>query len=155
MTSTLTIPETSGIRKMNKQYALDTMCFIYLFEANQVYFNKVEKLFKQIEQNKIQASTSIISLIEVLSSPAIENNLQLKAKYQNFFYTMPNLKLVDVSHEQAKTAATLRRKYKIRTPDAIQLATAITQKADYFITNDKQLKKINEIEIKLIQESLQ
>lgn len=41
----------------------------------------------------------------------------------------------------------LRVNYNLKTPDAIHLATAIEHKADVFITNDKQLKKVKEIAI--------
>jgi predicted nucleic acid-binding protein len=42
-------------------------------------------------------------------------------------------------------ASYLRATYTLRTPDAIQLATAIYSQADFFLTNDKQLSAITEI----------
>jgi predicted nucleic acid-binding protein len=49
--------------------------------------------------------------------------------------------------EIAKKAAGLRAKYGLKTPDAIQFATAIYGSADYFLTNDIRLKVVREIEI--------
>ncbi|MCP4258155.1 MAG: type II toxin-antitoxin system VapC family toxin, partial [Planctomycetes bacterium] len=44
-------------------------------------------------------------------------------------------------------AAKLRAKYSIKTPDAIQIATGVIMKADVFLTNDINLKNVNDIEV--------
>lgn len=51
----------------------------------------------------------------------------------------------------ATLAAKLRAKYKIKTPDAIFIATGIAEKAEIFITNDTRLKIVNEIGIIIIR----
>jgi len=48
----------------------------------------------------------------------------------------------------------LRANYNINTPDAIQIATSLEVKADIFITNDANLKKISEIKVLLLSEML-
>ncbi|MDZ7808281.1 MAG: PIN domain-containing protein [Gracilimonas sp.] len=60
---------------------------------------------------------------------------------------LKDLTMLMVSHEISETAAKLRAKYSIRTPDAIQLATGIENDVDTFITNDEALKKISEINV--------
>jgi len=55
------------------------------------------------------------------------------------------MEILDVTLNVAIKAAELRAKYNLRTPDAIQIATAIEHKSDYFLTNDTQLKSIPEI----------
>lgn len=47
----------------------------------------------------------------------------------------------------AEQAALLRAKYNLRTPDAVQLATAVEVRADYFFTNDDRLKLVREITV--------
>lgn len=44
-------------------------------------------------------------------------------------------------------AAALREQYQLKTPDAIQLATAVAAQADYFLTNDGLLKKVRELQV--------
>ncbi|MDY0201998.1 MAG: hypothetical protein RBR40_13535 [Tenuifilaceae bacterium] len=41
----------------------------------------------------------------------------------------------------------LRAKYALKTPDAIQLASALISLSDFFLTNDLRLKNVNEIEV--------
>jgi predicted nucleic acid-binding protein len=52
----------------------------------------------------------------------------------------------------ARKSAELRAKYGFRTPDAIQLATAFTEKAEVFITNDENLKRVDGIEVIVLQD---
>ena len=47
-------------------------------------------------------------------------------------------------------AADLRARFNLRTPDAIQVATAIIAGAQAFITNDARLKSVTEIPVLLI-----
>jgi len=46
----------------------------------------------------------------------------------------------------------LRAKYGIRTPDALQIASAIENQASIFLYNDYNLKKIKEIETSVLKE---
>jgi len=47
----------------------------------------------------------------------------------------------------AEKAAELRANYGLRTPDALQIAIAIENNGTLFITNDKGLEKIKEVEV--------
>lgn len=47
----------------------------------------------------------------------------------------------------AETAAQLRAKYGLKTPDALQIATALEHHADYFLTNDHRLNSVTEINV--------
>jgi predicted nucleic acid-binding protein len=67
---------------------------------------------------------------------------------QNF----PNLQIKSLNEEIADIASDIRAKYAINTPDAIQIATSLSARADYFLTNDLYLKKIQDIEILLLDD---
>lgn len=55
--------------------------------------------------------------------------------------------LTDIDRNVAVESAKLRAKYKIKTPDAIQLTSGLINGAKAFITNDGNLKKVKEIKI--------
>ena len=59
-----------------------------------------------------------------------------------------------VSEQVAETAARLRGDYTVRTPDAIQLATAICGQASIFLTNDRRLPSLPDIEVFLVDDLL-
>ena len=51
-------------------------------------------------------------------------------------------------------AAELRANYSIKTPDAIQIATAIIHGANNFLTNDPALKRIDSINVLVLDEEI-
>ena len=56
----------------------------------------------------------------------------------------------DVSPDIAQKAAEIRAIHQVRTPDAIQLATAFLGGATHFLTNDRALRKYTEIQILVV-----
>lgn len=51
----------------------------------------------------------------------------------------------EILHEVSELSADLRARYNIKTPDAIQIATAVIYGAKVFLTNDPALKKVLDI----------
>jgi predicted nucleic acid-binding protein len=64
----------------------------------------------------------------------------------------PNLELEPISRAILLEAAALRARYRLRTPDAIQLTTAFKSGATLAITNDEAWKHIAGIETLLLTE---
>ncbi len=131
----------------NKLIALDTNIFIYHFESNPRFIPYTNRIFMSLIRNKNRATTSVISLIETLSYPTPKDILET---IEEGFRTVPNLKMVEINHQIGIESARIRRAYGIRLPNAIQLATAICEKADVFFTNDIKLQKFKEIKVTLL-----
>ena len=104
-------------------------------------------LFWGINERQLKTITSIITLLEVLVQPYHHEDEILAGKYKEILLHSDNLLIVPVSSAIADKAAELRARYGIRTPDAIQIATALQGGSSIFLTNDRNLKKIHEIEI--------
>jgi len=142
----------------NSIVTLDTNCFIYYFEDNENYADKLELIFTKIQNGILKANMSALSLLEILVKPKKEGNIFLENRYKLTLRNYPNLKIVDVSFDIIDTAARLRATYNIRTPDAIILASSLYMKSNYFITNDLRLRSIGEAEsinVILLDEILQ
>lgn len=133
---------------------IDTMVFIYHLEEHPSYCAMTEKVFAAIESGRHIAVTSVITLLEILVKPKKENNPMAVKDYKDTLLTFPNLKIMDVNSDVSDVASNLRAKYNIRTPDAIQIATAILASAGTFITNDNSLKKIEEIKVSLLDDMM-
>lgn len=128
---------------MGQIVALDSMIFIYLLDEDERFWDKVEALFDRIESGEIKAVTSIVSVIEILSPDKYLDDNQTKTEISRFFQETPGLAVFPVDWEISQKAAELRRENRsLRTPDAIQLATAIIGGADIFITNDRKLRSL-------------
>jgi predicted nucleic acid-binding protein len=52
----------------------------------------------------------------------------------------------------AEGAAELRARHNLRTPDAIQIATAIRSGTSWFLTNDAELANLSEISVLVLKQ---
>ncbi|NEP03796.1 MAG: PIN domain-containing protein [Okeania sp. SIO2G4] len=57
-----------------------------------------------------------------------------------------------IDEDIGKLAAQIRAKYNLSLTDSLQIAVAIQSKCEAFLTNDLQLKRVNELSILVISE---
>lgn len=139
--------------KAHKRIMFDTAPIIYFIEENKRFNKIIDKIFRIIKDNtEYFAFSSVITLIEVLAKPLKESRSDISDKYRDFLLNSKNFSIYPVDVIIAEKAAEIRARYDIRTPDAIQLAVAIENNATLFITNDKNLKRIKEIEVLVLQD---
>ena len=136
----------------NKKVFLDTAPLIYYIEENAQYSIILNKLFLENNKGVFLFQTSVITLLEVLVFPMRMNEIHLVEQYQNILCNSATINIYDITIEISKTAAVYRAKYGLKTPDSIQIATAVNTSADYFFTNDMRLKAVKEIEILVLDE---
>ena len=84
--------------------------------------------------------------------PLRDGQSVLADKYKNILTKAAGIEIFDITIDLAAKAAELRAKYNLRTPDAIQIATAIDNKAAYFLTNDLRLKSVSEVKLITLSE---
>ncbi len=132
--------------------AFDTAPIIYFVEANPNYDALVTAIFQRIDDTEIVGITSVISLCEVLVHPIRNQNSALRQRYIDILQNSPNFFTKFINSSIAETAAELRAKYNLRTPDALQIATALENGCDAFLCNDKDLKKVTELKILILDE---
>lgn len=124
---------------------VDTSIYIYFFEDSPQYGSIAEEIFSQIIDKQILVVVSEIVFTELLVKPTRIKAEHLIDLYQNLNTVIPTLRPTPVTHDIALTAANLRAKYGLRTPDAIHLATAIDEQADIFVHSDKLFSKAKEV----------
>lgn len=131
---------------------LDTAPLIYFTEENGAYSEIVDPFFQAIGNGELKVVTSVMTLLEVLVHPIRDGDLKLAQKYRDFLLNSNNVTIYDVSQKVAEQAARLRALYKIRTPDSIQLATAISENATFFLTNDIVLQSLPNLKILMLDD---
>jgi len=128
---------TSFLRELrNQSVALDTMIFIYAFEEHPAYQAILKSFFRALEKGEMNAVTSTLTITECLVQPYRRKNLALSAQYLVLFRNFPNLSIIPLTDDIAERAAFLRARHNLRTPDAVQLATALVSGCHAFLTND-------------------
>lgn len=122
-----------------KVVGLDTAPLIYFIEENPAYLEIIRPFFEAVDHGDFQAVTSVITLLEVLVQPLRTGETKIAQQYRDILTSATSLTTVDLSRDLAEEAARLRAVHHIRTPDAIQLATATRAGASFFLTNDTRL----------------
>jgi len=140
----------------HERIGVDTMVFIYHLQDHPTYAPLTHPIFEAWEEGRNFGITSVITLLEILVKPKRDGNLAASRDYEELLTTYPNLHILDVDIAVAVLAAELRAKYAIRTPDALQIATAVNAGASGFITNDEQLRQVAHegIEVLLLDDLL-
>ncbi len=91
-------------------------------------------------------------MLELLVKPLKEKRFDLALQYKNLLTQSDGIKLIEISNSIAVEAAAIRANHQLKTPDAIQLATANFFSVNYFLTNDKHLKTGSEMNIITLDE---
>jgi predicted nucleic acid-binding protein len=128
-----------------KRVFLDTAPLIYFIEGHSTYQDKLVECFSANDNAEFLFITSSITLLEVLVKPIKDRKPRLVSQYKNILLNAEGIQIFEISNEVSEKAAELRAKYNLRTPDALQIATALVHGADYFFTNDHRLSIVTEI----------
>lgn len=91
--------------------------------------------------------TSALTLTEVLVHPLRLGRADLAVQYRAILLGDSALRLVHLDAEVAIRAAELRARYNLRTPDAVQVASALHAGAEAFVTNDLDISRVTEIRV--------
>jgi predicted nucleic acid-binding protein len=136
---------------MGMKLFLDACTIIYLIESQEILGQKTRLFVEQFLQNNNHLVISRLSFLECRILPLKTKDSNLLECYNKFF-RLPNLQIVELTPDVINLATDLRVAYSnaLRTPDALQLACALSANASTFLTGDKKLSVIQEIKIALI-----
>ena len=121
---------------------LDTAPLIYFIEDDLSYGHAVRPFFEAMDRGEFRVVTSALTLCEVLAQPFRKGARGLAEDYRRILLSAAHLTTVDVTPEIAERAAELRAEHNLRTPDAVQIATAVHEGASFLLTNDMRLRRV-------------
>jgi len=107
-----------------------------------------EKLLQQIQNKKIDGLISAITLAEIFS---IYYRINERATIRAKVYVESIIeedKIIPVFKSIAELGGKIKSKYKVSLGDAIVIATAALANCDYLVSLDREIKKVNVIEVK-------
>ncbi len=121
---------------------LDTSVLIYYLEGIKPYYLLAEEIFNDILDENIIGSLSAISITEFVTKPLADGNLTDVERFKQFIDSL-SIQVLTVTYEIAERAGKLRSQYpNVQTADALIVATALENGCDVFVTNDKDLRKL-------------
>lgn len=133
--------------KRHRRIAVDTSIFIYYLEANPSYVDMAGEVFAWLERSPHTAVTSTLTMTELLVQPYRDRNETLVNQYYGLLSLFPNLDWVAPDFAIADTAAQIRAEHRLRTPDALQAATAVCRGATAILTNDPDFARVPDVEV--------
>lgn len=138
-----------------KFLAFDTSPLIYYIEQHPQYSPITDDLFDAIHRGNTRAMTSVLTLLEVLVQPLRSARLDLAHECRRILTASTGISLFPIDADICELSAKLRSSYHwIRTPDAIQVATALQNGAELIVTNDERWRELKEIQVVVLKDFL-
>jgi len=123
---------------------VDTAPFVYILESNQHFAERFAGLFEDADNGKLQLVLSSITLAEILTGPWQARKAALAKRYEK---ALSQYRIEPVSVAIASLAAQLRAQYRLKLPDAIQLATALEIGAVALVTHDRDFSRVKDLPV--------
>ena len=130
---------------------LDTNIFLAVLNEEDNW-QLAEKILLDIHNGKHTGYTSVICASEILSGFYAEDESEKGEMFLTDIKAINNLTITDVDITIAKDAAKIRAKYKIKLPDAMIASSCNIHKCK-LITQDEDLKRVKEIDLKSMDEN--
>jgi predicted nucleic acid-binding protein len=131
---------------------IDTPAFIYELEGNPAYARTVRPFFAGLELGSIRGVTSVVTLMELIVRPLQLHAPDVADSLEALLLAYPNLSVLDVTRSIVRRAAGLRARHRLRAMDSVQVATALQAGAVAFLTNDRGLRRVDEVTILVIDD---
>ena len=138
--------------RSTRRIGIDTPVFIYHIEQTSPRASAASTILRAVADGQFQAVTSVITTLEVMIQPLRLGRAEIADAYEALLGDIPNLAVVDVDARVARIGAELRATYRLRTPDALQIAACLAHGAEAFITNDRRLRRVIEIDVKVLED---
>lgn len=123
---------------------VDTAPIIYVLESHRVWSPRFKPLFALHDQGRIALAVSTVTLAELLTGPFAAGEESLARRYRA---VLESWQVVDLTADIAEQAARLRGRYKLKLPDAVQLASALAINADALVSHDRDFGKVKGVRV--------
>jgi predicted nucleic acid-binding protein len=141
----LIIPENAHIY-------VDTAPVIYSVESHPEYVELLQPLWVQLHTHSITVISSELLWLETLVSPYKDNNQPLVKVYTEVL--RDSLQLIAIDESILKSAAKIRSTTKLKGPDSIHAATALSRGCTMFLTNDTDFGAISNLPVVVLKDIL-
>ncbi|MBV8398021.1 MAG: type II toxin-antitoxin system VapC family toxin [Acetobacteraceae bacterium] len=128
--------------RRHRRVLLDSSVWIYHFEQHPHFARAAGQVIESLEEGRFRGIVSELTLLELTVRPLQLGRQDVADEYELLLSYFPNVELEPVSREVLLEAATLRARYRFRTPDAILLATGIRSSVTAAVTNDAEWKAV-------------
>jgi predicted nucleic acid-binding protein len=140
--------------RKHQKVGLDSNIFIYKMDVNPRYLELATHVLEWLESLDHFGVTSTLTMAELLTQPYRDADEKRVDRCYGLLSTYPNLEWVAPDLVTADLAARFRAQHRMRTPDAIQAATAVLSGATGFVSNDPVFRRVEAFETMVLDDLL-
>ncbi len=142
--------DLATILRRHERVGLDTSVFIYHIEGTARFAEPAGVALEELARGSFIGVTSVLTLMEIAVKPLQVGRPDVAEEYEVLLANYPNLIVAQIGRATARRAARLRATHHLRPADALQLASCLEQQAVAFLTNDKDLRRVTEIDVVML-----
>ena len=122
------------------------MVFIHYLDDHAEYAPLLEPLFARWETGEANAVASVLVVAETLVGPLRSGAREAAANAVHWLSGLPGLEIAPVTLDIGVRAAELRAEHGFPMADSLHAATALVRGAEVFLTNDRGLTRLRQLE---------
>jgi predicted nucleic acid-binding protein len=131
---------------------VDTNAIIYRIERIEPFLSASLPLWDALDQGQVELETSELSLLEVLVKPLRDGKAPLVSLYRTVLLGTAGLSCHPISRQVLESAAEIRARHGLKTPDAIHAATALLTGSVLFVTNEVGFRRVPSLPVSVLSE---
>ena len=143
---------STGAPELGQRIYLDSNLYIYIFEGVEMHRTRMLELLSAIDSRDVVVIASELLFTEILPRPVKEGRQDLVERYLDLIRNTPRIHLVPVDRSVILRSVHLRAEFRLRSMDALHLATALVHGCETFITNDRRLARINLLRVRTLHD---
>lgn len=138
--------------RRHERIGLDTPVFIYHIEGASRFAEPAGVALEELVSGAFGGVTSVLTLMEIAVKPLQVGRPDVAEEYEILLANYPNLAIAAIDRPTAHRAAELRARYRLRPADALQVAACLEQGATAFLTNDRELRRVTELQVLILED---
>ena len=135
-----------------RQAVLDTMVLSYYFEDCATYGDRAESVIRDASREVFEAIITPVTAAELLVKPILAKRPDIADRYRTAMAHLDHTSRCSLSWNTGCMAGALRARYGLPMPDMFQVALAMETGSCALITNDKALRRVEEVPVVLLDD---
>ena len=130
-----------------RRVGIDTPVFVYHIEQAPRWAPAAGRVLRALADGEFAGVTSVLTLMELAIRPLRLGRPEIADAYESLVLDIANLAAVGIDQRISRLGAELRAGHGLRTPDALQIAACLGHGAAAFLTNDRRVRRVKELEV--------
>jgi predicted nucleic acid-binding protein len=141
------VADLAAALRQHERIGVDTPIFIYHIEGTTHLAGLAGVALDELAGGAFTGVTSVLTLMEIAVKPLQMGRPDVAEEYEVLLANYPNLVMAAIDRPTVCRAAELRAEYRLRPADALQVAACLEQGATAFLSNDRELRRIAELQV--------